>query len=176
MPFLAPILSFLSSTVGRVIAIAGLAAAVSTGTFFYGLHLGNQKSDAAIAKFEAVKDKITNNAQQGSAKATDKVVTEYVDRVKRVHDKEYVYNSTDVPSQYNLSQGWIYLHDQAAKGDDANKLLAMSPTPSLFKDSQIIKTVTHNYSTCHETEEQLKSLQSWITEQQKAVAAANKGK
>ena len=79
-----------------------------------------------------------------------------------------------MPSQYDLSNGWVYLHDVSAKGSDADSTRAADEAASGIRDNQALAVVVTNYSRCRENSEQLRSLQEWVVESQKEVDKTNK--
>ena len=108
---------------------------------------------------------------QEQAQATVKVVTQYVDRVRVVREKGDtiikevpVYVPVQADAACTINRGFVRLHDAAAAGE--------LPTPAGDSDaaasglalSTVAGTVTANYQTCHETAEQLRALQEWISE------------
>ena len=98
----------------------------------------------------------------------DQIVTEYVDRWNTIKEREYVYVDSakgSVPSQFKVSNGWVYLHDKAARNEvagDTDKL--KDPTSSGIKDNQVLALVVSNYSTCNQYINQIVELQKWINE------------
>ena len=74
-----------------------------------------------------------------------------------------------MPSQYFLSNGWLYLHDISARGDNADATRASDETSSGIKDNQALGTVTENYSICRQNSEQLIGLQNWIVENKQLI-------
>ena len=108
--------------------------------------------------------------QVKQAEVTERVVTQYVDRVRVVRETAdaiirevpvYVPQSCDADGR--LSAGWRVLHDAAASGGAAD--------PAAIADAQPVApdtaaaTVARNYGTCRETAEQLIALQQWVREQ-----------
>jgi len=135
----------------------------------------------ATMKLEAEQLK-TKQAELQAALATEianvkeRIVTVYVDKIKIVKEKEYVYRdqaTNVVPSQYELSNGWVSLHDSSARGVDADATSSADGTPSGVKDNQALATVVENYGSCQANAEQLTSLQQYVREAKKAVDAAN---
>jgi hypothetical protein len=103
-------------------------------------------------------------------------VTEYVDRTNTIHDKEIVYRDRLVDlgeGQNNLSNGWVELHDAAAKLADPDAILASDKSPSGVMDNAALAVVLTNYRVAHENKQQLISLQKWITDNKAAIDAAN---
>lgn len=102
------------------------------------------------------------------AEATVKVVTEYVDRVKVVHQKgEEIIREVPVyirPADYMLPLGFGVLHDAAATGVFPD---ASGDTDAATIDAAAaLETVVGNYTTCTAIREQLISLQDWIRTQE----------
>ena len=140
-----------------------LIALILTGAFGYGYMKGSAKADAEIAAYAAKASELSAKLKEEHTQINDRVVTQYVDKVRTVVQKEVVYRdrvSNDVPQQYNLSTGWVYLHDQAASGLDAEKDKSADATPSDIKDNDALAVVVGNYSMCHQYKEQIDSLQN----------------
>jgi prepilin signal peptidase PulO-like enzyme (type II secretory pathway) len=114
-----------------------------------------------------------------SQKVTTQVVTEYVDRVKIVKEKAdaiivkvpvYVNQSAD--NSCTINNGFVVLHDAAAKNKVPETPRDSHAGASGVKLSTVASTVAGNYGTCHEIRQQLESLQKWVREQEKII---NKG-
>ena len=106
------------------------------------------------------------------AAVTERVVTQYVDRVRTVREKarEIV---KEVPiyvpaDSCPLPSGFRVLHDAAALGvpsvPDAAARADAAPVPAQVAAA----TVADNYGACRETAEQLRGLQAWVSQQQAA--------
>lgn len=150
-------------------------AIVSAGGMGYVKGSGDAANKAQKQVIESLTKAIKLEQQLSDVKAT--VVTEYVDRIKVVKEKETIYANaatTDVPSQFNVSNGWVYLHDTAATAGDADRARASDATTSDIKDNQALATIVTNYSVCLQNAQQLTSLQKWITDSQTAIEKANK--
>ena len=118
-------------------------------------------------------------AEQAAALATrqqdvtERVVTQYVDRVRTVREKAReivkevpVYVPAD---SCPLPSGFRLLHDAAALGvppvPDAAARADAAPVPA----QTAAATVADNYGTCRETAEQLRGLQAWVSQQRDAA-------
>lgn len=123
------------------------------------------KWDAQKAKDEAEIARL----RLESGKVTERVVTKYVDREKKIYvagetivKKVPVYISRDLPE---LPPAFRWLHDHAAQGT--------VPGPAIPADVQTVapqdvaSTVASNYTQCLATAEQLMALQEWVTEQKR---------
>jgi hypothetical protein len=107
------------------------------------------------------------------------VVTEYVDRTNTIREKEYVYldaAKNSVPSQHDMSNGWVYTHDISATSGDADSTRASDASPSGITDTTALVGIITNYSRCQQNAEQLRQLQQWIIQNKEAVDAMAKEK
>ena len=129
--------------------------------YFSGLHQANDKIHAYINQLNT---EITS-LQNKNSQTNDQVVTQYVDKWHTIVQKEVVYvkqAQDNVPSQYFLSNGWVYNHDAAASLTEADPARSSDATPSTIKDNVALATIDDNYSACHQIAAQLTSLQQWI--------------
>ena len=108
--------------------------------------------------------------QVKQAEVTERVVTQYVDRVRVVREQAdtiirevpvYVPQSCDADGR--LPAGWRVLHDAAAVGGAADAATIDHAQP--VAPDTAATTVSRNYGTCRETAEQLTALQQWVREQ-----------
>lgn len=141
--------------------IITLLSGLIVGWVVHGWYTGNKTADDRIAVAEAKTEK---QAEQHAI--TDRVVTEYVDRIVYVKGKtnEIIKEvPVYIPADSSLPGGFRLLHDAAVRG-------GLPDTPSLTDarpvDTQTVaRTITENYGTCHEIREQLISLQDWVNSQ-----------
>lgn len=112
--------------------------------------------------------------EKAGAEATTKIVTKYVDRVQIVKEKgdvivqkvpEYITKESD--ARCTIPNGFVVLHDAAAKGEVPNSTRDVNEAPSGVALSTVGKTVAENYTTCHQNVEQLKALQEWVKTQER---------
>jgi len=156
----------------RILALVLILA----GTLALGYSKGLEKSKLEIAKFEAQANAKIAELEKKNSEISNKVVTEYVDKVRTVKEKEYVYReqaTNNVASQFDLSNGWVYLHDSSAKALPAVPALSSDATSSGIKDNQALGTIVGNYSVCYQNAEQLKALQKWILDTKALVDKEN---
>ena len=156
----------------KLIAIVALIV----GVFFYGYTKGSAYAEAELARFAAEKSKQIAELEKQNSAISTQVVTEYVDRVNTIREKEYVYRDVaqnDVPSQYIMSNGWVYTHDISATTGNADSTRASDASPSGVADNTALLTIISNYSTCQQNTEQLRQLQQWIIENKDAVDRLN---
>ena len=119
----------------------------------------------------AVKQSLTvARVQMDQAQVTERIVTQYVDRVRIVREQADaiirevpVYVSTQCDPDGRLPAGWRVLHDAAASGGAADPAAIAHAQP--VAPDAAAETVTRNYGTCRETAEQLIALQAWVADQ-----------
>ena len=151
----------------RLLVTTALGAALLGLGWLKGAEHIQARWDAAAQK-QALQEARLREQQ---AQATVKVVTKYVDRVRVVREKGDViikevpvYVPAQADAACTVNRGFVRLHDAAAAGE--------LPTPTGDPDaaasgialSTVAGTVAANYQTCHETAEQLRALQSWLSE------------
>lgn len=108
--------------------------------------------------------------QAKQAEVTERVVTQYVDRVRVVRQQADaiirevpIYVSAKCDPDGRLPAGWRVLHDAAASGRPASTSDTVDAQP--VAPDAAAATVARNYGVCHETAEQLTALQQWAREQ-----------
>lgn len=150
-----------------VLVLAGL------GTWWWidGLQRAAAEADAKVTTLELeLAAARTTIAQQ---KTTERVVTQYVDRVRIVRERAQtivkevpVYVPLEADAACRINRGFVWLHDAAARNlpPAPGTGAADAPAPGVTLSS-VARTVTGNYATCHETREQLTGLQSWVRAQ-----------
>ena len=163
--------SFIPLPYKLLIIVFLLAGALSVG-YVKGL----EKSKQVIAEYEAKANAQIASLEKKNNEISNKVVTEYVDKVRTVKEKEYVYRDqaqTVVPSRAELSSGWVYLHDSSTQGLPAVPARSADETSSGIKDTVALATIVTNYSVCIQNAQQLAGLQQWLNDTKAAVDKAN---
>lgn len=153
------------------------AAALVIGAFIFGYMKGSAYAEAELARFSAKKAEQVAELERKNAEISNKVVTEYVDRVNTIREKEYVYldrAKNNVPSQFTVSNGWVYTHDISATSGDADSARSSDATPSTVKDTDALIGIIRNYAICQSNAVQLIELQRWIIDNKAAVDAMAK--
>ena len=154
-------------------------AALMAGIFVFGYMKGSAYAEAELARFAAkASEQVAELERKNSAISTE-VVTEYVDRVNTIREKEYVYRDVvkdSVPTQHDMSNGWVYTHDLSATSGDADSARASDASPSGITDTTALLAIIGNYSRCQANAEQLRQLQQWIIQNKEAVDAMAKEK
>lgn len=147
-------------------------AAMLAGVFFYGYMKGSAYADAELARFGQKNAELVADLEKKNTEITTQVVTEYVDKVQVIKEKEYVYRDLAqnvVPSQFSLSNGWVHTHDASASADNADPTRASDETSSGITDTAALVGIIGNYSRCQQNAAQIISLQKWISDNKEAV-------
>ncbi len=153
--------------------------AALVGVFFYGYMKGSAYAEAELARFSAEKSEQVAELERKNSAISTQVVTEYVDRVNTIREKEYVYRDTvkdSVPTQHDMSNGWVYTHDLSATSGDADSTRSSDASASTIKDTDALIGIIRNYAICQSNAVQLIELQRWIIENKAAVDAMAKEK
>ena len=148
--------------------------------FGYGYKLGHDAGERKIAEFKAkaLADYMQLQAAYEKAKnaVNEVVVTKYVDRIVyitkwRTKNVEIV---KEVPSNCELSAGWVHVHNSAAEGHDAVRSEATDGASSGIKDTEALATVVDNYGICAANAAKLEAWQNWYKEQSIVVGKINR--
>jgi hypothetical protein len=155
----------------KIFAIIFLVA----GAAGYGYMKGSAHAEVELANYRAEAEKQISDLKTENAKISDNVITEYVDRTNTIREKEIVYRdaTNTLGSQYDISNGWVYLHDSAAKLTNPDMTLASDKSPSGIMDNSALAVVISNYAICRQNAEQLSSLQKWIIDNKTAIDKLN---
>ena len=147
-------------------ALAGLVTAAAGWGYVKGARTVQAEWDAATIRQSQTVARI----QVAQAQVTERVITQYVDRVRTVHEagetivrEVPVYVPAQCDADGRLPAGWRVLHDAAASGQPADAARAADAQP--VAPDAAAETVARNYLTCRETAEQLMALQQWVIEQ-----------
>lgn len=153
--------------------------ALIIGVFFYGYTKGSAHAEAELQRFAAKHSEQVAELEKKNTEISNTVITEYVDRTNTIREKEYVYldaAKNSVPTQHDMSNGWVYTHDISASSSDADATRASDASASGITDTTALLTIISNYATCQTNAEQLKQLQRWIIDNKAAVDALAKEK
>jgi hypothetical protein len=158
-----------------LIAVVAILGAFGYG-YLKGIQSGNEKIKLFQAKAESQYHELQAAYEKAKNSVNEKIVTEYVDRIVyvtkwRTKNVEIV---KEVPSNCELSAGWVHVHDSAAEGRDANSTAAADGASSEIKDTEALATVVDNYGTCAANAERLTALQNWIKDQQIVAGKINR--
>lgn len=151
---------------------ASLAFSVALAWF-----LGHQAAERALRpQLEAARAQVRDLQRDLEiAKASQKVVTQYVDRIIRVKEAAQVITK-EIPVYVTpaadrgcvIPAGFVRLHDKAASGPDA-PAGTHDPAPEADPDQpsgvqlhEVASTVADNYATYHAVAAQLTALQQWV--------------
>ena len=155
----------------KIMAIVFLLA----GAVGFGYMKGVAAGDRAMLEYKANAEKQIADLKEQNTQISNQVTTEFVDRTNTIREKEVIYRDAagKMEPQYDLSNGWVYLHDAAAKLVNPDMQLAADKSPSGIMDTSALTVVIGNYSVCKQNAEQLASLQKWIKENKAAIDVAN---
>lgn len=175
LSFLALIVTFALSNIPLISKYAKPTQLVSGVLFLFGVYLCGGISNEASWREKVAKMEVEiAQKEAASAEASTKVITKYVDRVTVVKEKGDVitkeipnYISKDADAKCTITNGFVSLHDAAAKNEIPNATRDANEGTSAVKISGVAETVTTNYTTYYQVSEQLKALQEWVREQQK---------
>ena len=161
----------------RILGVILVIIAIFGFGYAKGLSVGNNKIRLFKAEAEAQYEKMQHELEIAKNKVNTKIVTEYVDKIVyvtkwRTKNVEIV---KEVPSNCELSNGWVHVHDASAEGHDADSTGATDATSSGIKDTEALETVVDNYGSCAANTEKLKAWQKWYTEQKVEVDRINTG-
>lgn len=153
----------------RVYAALALVLLAGVGVWYY----GHTRYDAGVAYQQAIDAKALAKAQATAATITERVVTQYVDRVRVVRERAQtivkkvpVYVTAKADAACLVPAGFVRVHDAAVQGVDLPASAGTTAdTPSGVALSAVASTVASNYGICRETAERLTSLQNWVRQQ-----------
>ena len=136
---------------------------------------GSAQAEIELANYQAKSQTQISELKTENAKISDNVTTEYVDRTNTIREKEIIYReaASKLEPTYDMTNGWVHLHDTAALLADPDAILASDKSPSGVMDNSALAVVISNYRQCHETKQQLVSLQQWIIDNKAAVEVSN---
>lgn len=160
-------IAFLIGPIGRWLIIAALIAASYGAAYMKGRNDGFQKREAIAQEERKEQDRLSAALSKKRVIVTERIVTEYRDRVRVVREKgEEVIREVEklVPvDSCPLPGGWRVLHDAAATGrfPEAAERTAAAAVPA----QDAARTVSGNYASCRETAERLIALQDWAMQQ-----------
>lgn len=155
----------------KILAIVFIVA----GAAGYGYMKGSAHAEVELANYRASAEKQISDLKTENARISDNVVTEFVDKTNVIREKEVIYREAagGMKPQHDMSNGWIHLHDAAARLVNPDMMLASDSSPSGIMDNTALAVVMSNYAICKQNAEQLASLQKWILDNKAAIDAAN---
>lgn len=154
------------SLLRQILLGVALLAALAAYVWFTGQRIDRAEARATTAEASAA----AARADLAASKASEHIVTQYVDRVQIVHErgatilqKVPVYVTAHDDAACTIPLGFVRLHNAAATSaalpDAAGTADAQ---PSGLALSTVAGTVVDNYTTCHATAENLTALQAWV--------------
>ena len=160
----------------RILGAVFIIIGVFVFGYMKGLRVGEDKIKLFQAEVKAKYEKMQHDLEVAKNAVNTKIVTEYVDRIIyvtkwRTKNVEII---KEVPSNCELSNGWVHVHDASASSTDADRTAAADGASSGIKDTEALETVVDNYGACAANTEKLKSWQKWYTDQQTVVGKINR--
>lgn len=148
---------------------------IIAGAAGWGYMKGSAQSELELANYKASAEKQIATLTAENLRISDNVVTEFVDRTNVIREKEVIYRQAagGLEPQHDLSNGWIHLHDAAARLANPDMQLASDVSPSGVMDNTALAVVMSNYAICKQNAEQLTALQRWVRDSQAAVKVSN---
>ena len=160
----------------RILGAVFIILGVFVFGYMKGLKVGEDKIKLFQAEAKAKYEKMQHELEVAKNTVNTKIVTEYVDKIIyitkwRTKNVEII---KEVPSNCELSNGWVHVHDAAASSKEADRTAATDGPSSGIKDTEALETVVDNYGACAANTEKLKSWQKWYTEQQTVIGKINR--
>jgi hypothetical protein len=145
------------------------------GAAGYGYMKGSAHAEIELANYQAKSEKQISELKTENARISDNVTTEFVENTNTIREKEIIYREAAAKLEpiYDMTTGWVHLHDTAALLADPDAILASDKSPSGIMDNSALAVVISNYRQCHETKGQLAALQKWIVDNKAAVEVSN---
>jgi len=148
---------------------------IVAGAAGWGYMRGSTQAEIALANYKAEAEEQISSLKEENLRISDNVQVQYIDRTNTIREKEIVYRdaASTLGPGIQLSNGWVHLHDVAAKMVNPNASLAADQSPSGVMDNTALAVVLQNYSICKQNSEQLESLQQWIRDNRRAIERTN---
>lgn len=160
--------AFKALSIGKKIGAILLPLLILAGIFFAGAMYGGAKEEGRtatkIAVYKTEAQELRAELATAQKEVDVRVVTEYRDRLQEVEVERVVLQEVvkEVPVQYPLSNGWIYVHNSAVAGTIALDEKAMDATPSNVFDAEALPIIIDNYQTCKVNGARHNALIDWV--------------
>ena len=121
------------------------------GAAGWGYMKGSSHAEVEIAKYRTKAEKQISDLKTENIKISDNVTVKFVDRINTIHDKQVIYKDriVNLGAQHDMSNGWVELHDAAARLANPDATLASDRAASGIMDNSALTVVIGNYSMCH---------------------------
>jgi hypothetical protein len=141
--------------------VAGLLAFAFLRVYNAGVSQANHK----VTQYEQKIDKLNTELAKKEVIVRERIFNHYY--TKQIVRTKVEYKNRDVirtvvPEQFKLSEGWIHAHDQSAKGEEIDPILAANSAPSEVSDRSALIAVTDNYNIANRNADQMEALQKYI--------------
>lgn len=156
----------MNALVARLLGMLLLAAGIVAGGWWIKHRIASAEARAVTAQATATRLQVELN----QARMSERVITQFVDRVRVVRERGVtltrevpIYVTAKADAACPIPVGFVRLHDSAAQNLPLGPPTGNpdAPAPGLAL-STVATTVAGNYTTCHETAQQLSALQEWV--------------
>lgn len=165
-------IAFFLSPIGRWLVIGLLVAASYGAAYMQGRSHGWDKREMQAVEEKRVSNELLASLSLKRGTITEKVVTQYRDRVKVVQVQgEEVIREIErlIPiDSCSLSPQFRVLHDAAVSGRFPEAATGIDDAPGVPQDVAA-RTIAQNYAIAKQNAEQLAALQEWVTKQSEAL-------
>lgn len=148
----------------KILAGIGGAALIASLSFYAGQHYSSLKCQAAQSKFQLQVEKLNNQLDKKQVQVKQVVKTQFITVTKPIQ-RVTVKNRTVIQQvlvpQLSLPKGFIYTHDQIAKGEQIDPLKANDINPSPYNQADLSKILNSNYQKYNICRQQVKGWNSW---------------
>lgn len=145
--------------------VAGILAALLIAALALIAWQRHQTEDLSSRLASAQADTVATLFDASAARLDVKIVTQYVDRVRVIHDTTHVlqreiptYVTPATDRAFPLPRGFVRLHDAAATGVLPGPARDTDATASDVTTSYAADVIVANYGTCLEIREQLNAV------------------
>jgi hypothetical protein len=140
-----------------------------TKTVYY--NKGVNTAKVALADYQTQVARLQIEVNKATGKVATQVITRYVTRIKYVDRivkgnteviTKYVAQPVDVNNQpVKVPMGWVYAHNQAAKGLPIDPTKAADTTPTKVTFAEALAIISENYGAFHKMAAQLTGWQDY---------------
>lgn len=160
----------------KAIGMVVVTAALFGSGYFAGKTKANADCEREKAEYREKQNQIKSEIQEVEIRVIEKLVPTYIEKIKTVVEKEVVYVQEAeevVPDRFDLSIGWVHVHDSSARNLLSEASRSSDETPSGVGANKALSRVVKNYSICEQNRQQLINLQEWVRTMQTKIESIN---
>ena len=160
----------------KIIGMVVVVAALFGSGYFAGKTKANAECEREKAEYREKQNKQKSEIQEIEIRVIERLVPTYIEKVKKVVEKEVVYVKEAeevVPDRFDLSVGWVHVHNSSATNVLSEASRSSDETPSGIGANKALSRVVKNYSICEQNRQQLIDLQDWVRTMQREVDSVN---